>query len=98
MGLSCNDTGSMRGIKQDQLPFYYHSELELELLIDEKLSVAVIQYIIVDQKCRFKFIQRSGIEKDRCFSKIIWFVMKTNCLASPTAQSFWSSIEEDEQF
>ena len=32
------DTGSMRGIKQDHLPFYYHSESES--LIDEKLAIA----------------------------------------------------------
>ena len=37
---------------------------ELKLLIDEKLAVAVIQNIIDDQSCRFKFTQRSGIEKD----------------------------------
>ena len=64
-----NDTGSMRGIEQDQPPFYYHSESELELLIDEKLAVAFIQNI-VDQSCPFKFTLHSGIEKDRCFSKI----------------------------
>ena len=52
----------MRGIEQDQPPFYYHSESELELLIDEKLAVVVIQNIIVDQSCRFKFTQHSGIE------------------------------------
>ena len=68
-GCHANDTGSMRSIEQDQPPFYYHSESELELLIDEKLVVAVIQNI-VDQSCRFKFTQRSGIKKDRCFSKI----------------------------
>ena len=51
------------GIEQDQLPFYYHSESELELLIDEKLAVVVIQNIIVDQSCQFKLTQRAGIEK-----------------------------------
>ena len=65
---SVNDAGSMRGIERDQLPFYYHSESELELLVREKRADAVIQNIIVDQSCRFKFTQRSGIEKDRCFS------------------------------
>ena len=35
-----------------QPPFYYHSETELELLIGEKLAVAVIQNIIADQSCR----------------------------------------------
>ena len=33
----------MRGIEQEQPQFYYHSESELELLIGEKLAVAVIQ-------------------------------------------------------
>ena len=65
---SVNDAGSMRGIERDQPPFYYHSESELELLVGEKLAAAVIQNIIVDQSCRFKFTQCSGIEKDRCFS------------------------------
>ena len=58
----------MRGIEQDQPPFYHESELELELLIGEKLAVAVIQNIIVNQSCRLKITQRSGIEKGRCFS------------------------------
>ena len=65
---SVNDAGSMRGIERDQLPFYYQSESESELLVREKRADAVIQNIIVDQSCRFKFTQRSGIEKDRCFS------------------------------
>ena len=57
----------MRGIERDQPPFYYQSEWELELLIDEKLAVAVIQNIIGDQSCRFKFTQRLGMEKDMFF-------------------------------
>ena len=55
----------MRGIEKDQPSFYFYSEFEL--LIGEKLAVAVIQNIIDDQSCRFKFTQRSGMEKDRCF-------------------------------
>ena len=58
----------MRGVEQDQPPFYFSSESELELFIGETVVVAVIQNIIVDQSYRFKFPQRSGIEKARCFS------------------------------
>ena len=40
----------MRGIEQDQSPFYFSSESELELFIGETVAVAVIQNIIVDQE------------------------------------------------
>ena len=38
----------MRGIEQDQPPFYFNSESELELFLGE--TVAIIQNIIVDQR------------------------------------------------
>ena len=56
----------MRGIEQDQPPFYFSSESELELFIGKTVAVAVIQNITVDQSYRFKYPQRSGFEKDRC--------------------------------
>ena len=56
----------MRGIEQDQPPFYFSSESELELFIGE--TVAVIQNIKVDQGYQFKFPQCSAMEKDRWFS------------------------------
>ena len=58
----------MRGIEQDQPPFYYHSETELELLIGEKLAVAVLQNIIADQSCRVNLPSVQESKKDRCFS------------------------------
>ena len=96
----------MRGIEQDQPPFHNHSESGLELLIDEKIAVTVIQNIIDDQSCWFKFTQRSGIEKDRCFFlklfDLSWKQTEMLCeafrLTSPTAQGFWSITGEDEQF
>ena len=57
----------MRGIEQDQPPFYFSSESELELFIGEMVAVAVIQNIIVNQSSRFKLSQRQEIEKDRYF-------------------------------
>ena len=60
----------MRGIEQDQSPFYSSSESELELFIRGKVAVAAIQNIIVDQSYRFKFPQRSESKKTDVFLKV----------------------------